>query len=149
MWEHGLAHRDIKPGNMLVVGSTVYLVDHSFDEVRPTPWRQATDLANMMLTLATVAGPERVLECAVGHFTEDEMAEAFAATHPVTIPNELRTTIKQSGRDLVAEFRSRLPATPPIPIQRWTWRRVLVLTGLTAVILATVQLVAVSVSLLR
>jgi tRNA A-37 threonylcarbamoyl transferase component Bud32 len=52
MWDKGLAHRDIKPANLLVKDGHLQLVDVSGLEVRPTPWRQAVDLANMMLTLA-------------------------------------------------------------------------------------------------
>ena len=52
LWASGLAHRDLKPANMLVRGGHLQLVDVSGLQVRPTPWRQAVDLANMMLTLA-------------------------------------------------------------------------------------------------
>lgn len=148
MWHTGLAHRDIKPGNIMVMEEEVYLVDHSFDEIRPTPWRQATDLANMMMTLALVAGTDRVLARAARFFTPDEMAEAFAATHSVTIPTELRQCIRASGRDLVAEFRCALPARPPIPIQRWTRRRIALLVGGLVLVFVAVELVVLNVSLL-
>src|SRR6185369_5451075 len=52
LWEAGLAHRDIKPANLLVRDGHVLLIDVAFAEVRPSPWRQAVDLANMMLCLA-------------------------------------------------------------------------------------------------
>ena len=51
MWEIGLAHRDIKPANLLVRDGTLFVIDTAFAEVRPSPWRQAVDLANMMLVL--------------------------------------------------------------------------------------------------
>ena len=53
LWEAGLAHRDIKPANLLVRDGHVLLIDVAFTEVHPSPWRQAVDLANMMLCLAT------------------------------------------------------------------------------------------------
>ena len=52
LWDAGLAHRDIKPANLLVVDGRVRLIDVAFAQVRPSPWRQAVDLANMMLVLA-------------------------------------------------------------------------------------------------
>ncbi len=52
LWEAGLAHRDIKPANLLVRDGRMLLIDSAFAEVRPSPWRQAVDLGNMMLVLA-------------------------------------------------------------------------------------------------
>ena len=60
MWDAGLAHRDIKPSNLLVRDGRVLLIDVAFAAVRPTPRRQAVDLANMMLTLALASTPEHV-----------------------------------------------------------------------------------------
>src|SRR5919198_2509806 len=51
LWEAGLAHRDVKPANLLVRDGHLLLIDVAFVEARPTPWRQAVDLANMMLCL--------------------------------------------------------------------------------------------------
>ena len=56
------------------------LIDVAFVQVRPSPWRQAVDLANMMLVLAVRTDAERVYERALRFFTPDEIAEAFAAT---------------------------------------------------------------------
>ena len=52
LWDAGLAHRDIKPANLMVRDGRILLIDVAFAELRPTPWRQAVDLANMMLCLA-------------------------------------------------------------------------------------------------
>ena len=52
LWDAGLAHRDIKPANLLVQDGELLLIDVAFAQVRPSPWRQAVDLANMMLVLA-------------------------------------------------------------------------------------------------
>src|SRR5205085_8024961 len=69
LWQAGLAHRDIKPANVLIRNDRVLLIDVAFAEVRPTPWRQAVDLANMMLCLALRTTPERVYERARGWLT--------------------------------------------------------------------------------
>ena len=59
LWDAGLAHRDIKPANLLVRDGHVRLIDTAFTQVRPSPWREAVDLANMMLVLAVRTDPHR------------------------------------------------------------------------------------------
>lgn len=132
LWQAGAAHRDIKPSNLLVRGQDVYLVDVSFGQLRPSSWRQAVDLANMMLTLALAVGAPRVVARARRFFDDDELAEAFAATGSVTVPRQLRRLVNATGRDLVGEFRDLLPERAPIAVQRWSVRRVL-LAGATVV----------------
>ncbi|MCW2700765.1 MAG: rane protein of unknown function, putative kinase domain [Blastococcus sp.] len=125
MWEIGVAHRDIKPANLLVRDGTLFVIDTAFAEVRPSPWRQAVDLANMMLVLALRTSAEQVYRRARRQFSDDEIAEAFAATRGLTMPSQLRRLLRQQGRDLHGDFLRRLPyRLPPIRIQRWTWRRV-------------------------
>ena len=111
MWEIGMAHRDIKPANLLVRDGTLFLIDSAFAEVRPSPWRQAVDLANMMLVLALRTDAERVYRRARLQFSDEEIAEAFAATRGLTMPSQLRRMLRQQGRDLHA----RLPAPAPLP----------------------------------
>ena len=124
MWEIGLAHRDIKPANLLVRDGTLLVIDTAFAEVRPSPWRQAVDLANMMLVLGLRTSAERVYARARLQFSDEEIAEAFAATRGLTMPSQLRRMLRQQGRDLHGDFLKLLPyRLPPIRIQRWTWRR--------------------------
>jgi tRNA A-37 threonylcarbamoyl transferase component Bud32/membrane-associated phospholipid phosphatase len=126
MWDVGLAHRDIKPANLLVRDGTLFVIDIAFAEVRPSPWRQAVDLANMMLVLGLRTDAERVYRRAVVQFSTEEIAEAFAATRGLTMPTQLRRMLRQQGRDLHAEFLRLLPyRLPPVRIQRWSWRRVM------------------------
>jgi membrane-associated phospholipid phosphatase len=129
MWEAGLAHRDIKPANVLVRDGKLLLIDSAFAQVRPSPWRQAVDLANMMLVLALRTDARRVYDRALVYFDADEIVEAFAATRGLTMPSQLRRILRSQGHDVHAEFLEMLPyRLPPIRIQRWSIRR-LVLTG--------------------
>jgi membrane-associated phospholipid phosphatase len=123
LWDNGLAHRDIKPANLMVRDGHVLVIDVFFVQVRPSPWRQAVDLANMMLVLAVRTDAQRVYERALAFFTPDEIAEAFAATRGIASPTQLRNVMKHDGRDLVAQFRALAPQRKTISLQRWNLRR--------------------------
>ena len=129
MWDEGLAHRDVKPANLMVRDGELKVIDVFFVQVRPSPWRQAVDLANMMLVLALRSDAERVYAHALTYFSEDEIAEAFAAARGVASPTQLRNNLKQDGRDLLAEFRRMAPEREQVSIQRWSVRRVLLTLG--------------------
>ncbi len=125
LWDANLAHRDIKPANLLVRDGRLFLIDVFFAQIQPSPWRQAVDLANMMLCLALRSGAPQVYERALRHFTVGEITEAFAAARGLALPSQLRKMMRAQGRDLAAEFVRLLPAPPrPIAIQRWSTRRV-------------------------
>lgn len=136
MWDAGIAHRDIKPANVMVRDGKVVLIDVAFGQVRPSPWREAVDLANMMIVLALRVDAELVYQRATRRFTPREIAEAFAATSEATRPS-LRKMLRADGRNLLRRFRELAPPHPRIRIQRWSARRVW-LTGRVAVVAAVV-----------
>jgi membrane-associated phospholipid phosphatase len=123
LWDQGLASRDIKPSNLLVQDGHLKYIDVFFLEVRSTPWRQAVDLANMMLVLALRTDAEMVYEHALRYFTPDDVAEAFAAIQGLAVPTELQRAVKKDGRGLIERFRELAPKREPISIQRWSLRR--------------------------
>jgi tRNA A-37 threonylcarbamoyl transferase component Bud32 len=138
LWDAGIAHRDIKPGNLMVRARELLLIDVAFVQVRPSPWRQAVDLGNMMLVMAVRSDPQRVYRRALAYFTETELAEAFAATRGVASPTQLRAFMKRDPRDLLGEFRALAPHRPPIVLQRWSIRRVALAAAMLAIITAAV-----------
>jgi len=140
LWDAGLAHRDIKPGNLMVRDGELLLIDAAFAQVRPSPWRQAVDLGNMMLVLAVRTDAERVYRRGLDYFTPDELAEAFAATRGVASPSQLRAFMKRDPRDLLGEFRALAPPRRPIGLQRWGVRRVVVAAAMIAAALVTAGL---------
>lgn len=133
LWDSGLAHRDIKPANVMVHSGEMKLVDVAFGMVRPSPWRQAVDLANMMIVLGLQRDPHDVYSMALEYFTPDEIAEAFAATSGITIPSQTRSAHRQyvnaGNDDLLDTYRSLAPPCEPISVQRWSRRRLLVAAG--------------------
>jgi hypothetical protein len=77
----------------------------------------------MMLVLALQSDAETVYQRAQRLFSPDEIAEAFAATRGLTLTSQLRSQLRQDGRDLIAKFRALAPERAPIKIQRWSLRR--------------------------
>ena len=153
LWDAGLAHRDIKPANLLVRDHRMLLIDVAFVEARPSPWRQAVDLANMMLCLALRSSAERVYQRALRQFSVEEITEAFApltvrgfANTPrvalgLALPSQLSQMQRAASHDPYPEFIKLLPSpAQPIRVQRWSARRV----GLWAAILALVVLAALN-----
>jgi membrane-associated phospholipid phosphatase/tRNA A-37 threonylcarbamoyl transferase component Bud32 len=148
LWDAGLAHRDIKPANLLVRDGHLLLIDVAFTELCPTPWRQAVDLANMMLCLTLRSDPRLVYERALRKFTVQEISEGFAAARGLALPSQLRRMLREQGRDLHTEFLQLLPERPhPIRIQRWSARRVgllLLMVPLAALLIPAARLVVES-----
>jgi tRNA A-37 threonylcarbamoyl transferase component Bud32 len=148
LWDAGLAHRDIKPANLLVRDGRMLLIDVAFTELRPTPWRQAVDLANMMLCLGLRSSAEQVYRRALRQFSVEEISEGFAAARGLALPSQLRRMLRERGRDLHAEFLRLLPARPrPIRIQRWSARRIgllLLVASLTALLAVLFPMVLVN-----
>jgi tRNA A-37 threonylcarbamoyl transferase component Bud32 len=146
LWDAGIAHRDVKPANVLLRDGKVRLIDVAFSTMRPSPWRQAVDLANMMIILGLRTSPERVYERALRFFAPDDIAEAFAATKSVTIPSQskalLRTRRKQESIDVVAAFRQLAPHRDPISTQRWSPRRIGLTVATVLVLLALLSIFA-------
>ena len=125
LWDNGLAHRDIKPANLhgarrppvpdrcrVRAGPAVAVARGG----RPREHDARPRGADAIPTASTS------MRCS--YFTPDEIAEAFAAARGVASPTQLRSVMKQDGRDLVAQFRALAPARRPISLQRWGFRRV-------------------------
>ena len=112
LWDAGLAHRDIKPANLLVRNGQVFLIDAFFVQVRPSPWRQAVDLANMMLVLARADRlRERVLRACP------------AVVHPGRDRRGVRRDTRRGQPDAAARCDEARRTRPPRGVPRARARR--------------------------
>ncbi|HYN17635.1 MAG TPA: phosphatase PAP2 family protein, partial [Actinomycetes bacterium] len=145
LWDAALAHRDIKPANLLVRDGRMLLIDVAFVQAHPSPWRQAVDLANMMLCLALRSSSQRVYQRALCQFSVEEISEGFAAARGLALPSQLRRMLREQGRDVHGQFLQLLPQRPrPIRIQRWSARRIgllLLVLPLAVLLVPTVRVV--------
>ena len=107
----GLIHRDIKPANVMIRNGRVVLIDVAFGTVRPSPWRQAVDLANMMVILALRTNSKLVYERALLQFAQEDIAEAFAATRSVTLPSQSRSSLAADTRQALQNEKLFLTLT--------------------------------------
>jgi hypothetical protein len=87
----------------------------------------------MMVILALRTDATTVYQRALLQFAPEDIAEAFAATHSITLPSQSRSSLaihkKEQGVDLVEDFRELAPTTDRISIQRWSQRRIRVTVG--------------------
>ena len=126
LWDAGLAHRDIKPANLMVRDGRILLIDVAFAELRPTPWRQAVDLANMMLCLALRSSAQQVYDRALRQFTVRGDLRGVRRR-----PAASRCRRSCAGRCAPRDATSMASSSPAARSgpgrsrsQRWTFRRV-------------------------
>lgn len=93
----------------------------------------------MMLVLGLHTSAAAVYERARQWFSDDEIAEAFAASRGVTLPSQLRRDLRRDGRELTRTFRGLVPDRPPVAIQRWSLRRVGLMMWMALLALAVVS----------
>jgi hypothetical protein len=60
----------------------------------------------------------------------------------VASPTQLRTMMKEDGRDLLAEFQALAPERAPMKIQRWSVRRILLTIGVVLMAFIVLGLIA-------
>jgi uncharacterized membrane protein YbhN (UPF0104 family) len=105
-----IAHRSLRAAN-IVVDRTArpWIVDFSFSELGATPRQMALDVAELLASLAVIAGPDRAVAGAVAVVGRDGVAAAVPLLQPLALSAGTRRAI--AGHDgLLAQTRAEAAA---------------------------------------
>ena len=114
----GLAHRALRPANILVTDDGPVIVDLGTAEAPGTPRQQAIDRAELLASLAELAGPEPAIAAAARLLEPGDLAAAAPYLQPLALTAATR---KKASKSLLKELREQVAATTgqePEPLER-------------------------------
>ncbi len=92
-----IAHHDLRAVNILVDGKRdPWIVNFTFARVGASTRRLAQDVAEMLVSMASVAGVERAIDSATRIILEEDLRSAVTYLQPLALPARIR---QQLGRD--------------------------------------------------
>ena len=105
-----IAHRSLRAANIVVdATSRPWLVDFSFAELAATPRQMALDVAELLASLATIAGADRAVASAAEVIGPDNVAAAVPLLQPLALSAGTRHAV--AGHDgLLARTRAAAAA---------------------------------------
>jgi uncharacterized protein (TIRG00374 family) len=105
-----IAHRSLRAANIVVDGSgRPWIVDFSFSELGGTQRQIALDIAELLASLAVIAGPDRAVAGAAAVLGRDGVASAVPLLQPLALSAGTRRAI--AGHDgLLAQTRAAAAA---------------------------------------
>ena len=105
---HRIAHRDLRRSNVLVAtDGAPWLIDFGFSEVAVAPTILDADVAQLLVSLALVVGPNRAVDSAIDVLGADAVAEALPRLQTKALSSATQDALKQ--RDgLVTAVRERV-----------------------------------------
>ena len=120
----GIAHRSLRAANVMVDGDMVpWLTDFSFSELAATQRQQDLDLAELLASLAVLAGADRAVSSAAAVIGAQALAAVVPLLQPLALSAATRHAIARHD-GLLAETRSAAAAAsglsgqPMAPLQR-------------------------------
>jgi uncharacterized protein (TIRG00374 family) len=158
--QHRVAHRRLRPDNITVDGSgQAWLTGLVLAELGANDRQLATDVAELMVSLAAQIGVDRTVASAVAELGGPTVAASAAFVQPLAVSAATRATVRDydhkrsdnlshgieklrpGGRpSLYADLRTAVaqvtgePAVKPEQLARFTWKKGLTLLGAFAVI---------------
>ncbi len=114
----GIAHRALRAANVVVGDDGPVLVDFGSAETAATPSRQALDRAELVVSLATVAGPRAAIAAAARTIPPADLAAATAFMHPLALTAATRRQASKSLLKAAREEVGRTTGFEPEPLAR-------------------------------
>ena len=95
----GIAHRSLRAANVMVdQGGQPRIADFSFSELSATRRQMDLDVAELLASLATLAGEDRAVSTAVKVLGAEGVAPAVPLLQPLALSAGTRRAVKRSGR---------------------------------------------------
>ena len=105
-----IAHRSLRAANIVVDGlAHPWIVDFSFSELGATKRQLALDIAELLASLAVIAGAGRVVAGAVAVIGRDGVASAVPLLQPLALSAGTRRAVARHG-GLLAQTRAQAAA---------------------------------------
>jgi undecaprenyl-diphosphatase len=106
----GIAHRDLRRANVLVdQDGRPWLLDFGFADAAASPRRLAGDVAELLVALAVLVGPDRAVRSATRALGTEAVAQALPLLQPAALAAASRADLK-AHPTLLTELHDRLAA---------------------------------------
>ena len=119
-----IAHLQIDPFTVAVVGHELGLVDFAAATVAPNPDQLQVDRAQLLATTATVVGPARAVRAAVASLGTEGLASLLPYLQPAAFSRSLRRALKTAAVDIDELRKQAAEAAEVEPPELFKLRRV-------------------------
>ncbi|HLI24649.1 MAG TPA: hypothetical protein VKU91_06820, partial [Acidimicrobiales bacterium] len=111
-----IAHHDLRADNLLVdCAGQAWLLDFTFAKAGASPDRVAEDVAEVLVSLASVVGAQRAVDSAAVRIGPEVLGRALTYLQPLALPLRIRNQLPNRGDlvELAEVLAGRLGASRP------------------------------------